>query len=207
MPERVALMDIDGVLADSAIPVVDEVNRRYKTNLKPGEIDHWNWVSRTISGITNSAKEGKRAECLWFDPETLAKSPPIEGSVEGVEQLINLGWKVWAATSRLANAREKTLEWIDEHFPLIGRDRVYMRYPDTENLISSAEVKLLAVGMLRASLYVEDDPASVSFVVENIGRRLLVAMPDRGWNETDSKMDKYRVKDWKEIVDKVRDRK
>lgn len=207
MPERVALMDIDGVLADSEVPVVEEVNRIYKTNLKPEDIDCWFWMSKSITSITGSIEEGKKADCVWFRPEILAKSPPIEGAVEGVKQLIDQGWEVWAATSRPANTREKTLEWIDEYFPLIGRDRVYMRYPDTEELISSAEVKLLAVGMLRASLYVDDDPSSVGFVVENISRRLMVAIPDRGWNKTNPKMDKYRVSGWKQILEKVRDRK
>jgi 5'(3')-deoxyribonucleotidase len=201
--ERVAVTDIDGVLADSADPVVRRVNRMYGLGLEAQDIDSWNWVGKTIEERTGSKEEGLKAGNVWFNPEVLAESLPIAGAVEAITKLLDLKWKVWAATSRYPNARNSTLDWIDKYFPGIGSGRVYMREAENVNLISSAEIKLMAVGMLGASLYVEDDYLSVEYVSKNWGYGLTIAMLNRGWNKEAAGYDQLRVNDWGEILQRL----
>lgn len=201
--ERVVVTDIDGVLADSAAPVVRKVNKMYGLDLRTQDINNWNWVGRTIEEHTGSKEEGMKAGNVWYDPEVLAESQPIAGAVEVITRLLELKWKVWAATSRYPNARESTLDWIDRYFPGIGSAKVYMREAENVNLVSSAEIKLLAVGMLGASLYVEDDYLSVEYVSKNWPHGLAIAMLNRGWNKNASGYDQFRVDDWEGILQRL----
>ena len=200
------MFDIDGVLADTGIPVIKEVNREWGTSFKPDDVSDWTFTERVITKLTGDPSEGKRANAIWFDPEVLFRSPPRTGALEVLIRLEEQNWVSWSATSRLPNAREMTMEWLNMYFPDIFSGRVYMREPGNEKLISSEEIKLAAVGMLGAMLYAEDDPVSVKYVVENCPHNgLVVAMLDCGWNHgVNKKLEQLRVKDWGELGRKAK---
>jgi 5'(3')-deoxyribonucleotidase len=201
--ERVAVTDIDGVLADSAEPVVRRVNKMYGLDLQTRDIDDWNWVAKKVEDQTGSKEEGLKAGSVWFDPEVLSESLPIAGAQEAITRLLESKWKVWAATSRLPNAHDSTLDWINEFFSGIGSSRVYMRNTENMSLVTSAEIKLMAVGMLGARLYVEDDHLSVEYVSQNWGNGLVIAMLNRGWNKKADGFETFRVDDWNGVLSKA----
>ena len=116
--------DVDGVWADLKEPVVAAVNQEWGTNLDPRDINSWMWVREQIYEQTGSAEEGERATQFWFDPDVLFLAKPVEGAVEAALGLMEKGYRPWAATSRLPNARESTIEWLRIYFPFVPTERV-----------------------------------------------------------------------------------
>ncbi|OGD09122.1 hypothetical protein A2397_01490 [Candidatus Amesbacteria bacterium RIFOXYB1_FULL_44_23] len=203
------LTDVDGVLADTAKPVVKEVNRRWGSQLRWQDINSWNWIGEQIEQLTKSKVEGEEATQVWFDPDILFLANPVEGAVEAAYDLMEMGYRLWAATSRLPNARESTIEWLRKYFPFLPQNRIYMRYPGVEDVVSSNDIKLAAVGMVGANLYTEDDPRAVDYVVKGWpGLGLTIAMFNRGWNQIltpeQAYLETYRVRGWKNVVARVR---
>jgi len=206
MPEKKrGVFDVDGVLADSRVPVTNEVNRKWGTNFKPSDINNRLFFEKEITELTGDPNEGKLANEVWFDPDVLFKSLPIKGALEVLTRLQQKNWENWSATARLPDAREVTKEWLKIYFPDIFGERFYMREFGNEDLINSAEIKLLAVGMLKANLLVDDDQATVKYVVRNYPfSGLCVAMLDCGSNQdVDEQTEKLRAKDWFEIGGKM----
>ncbi len=199
---KYGVTDVDGVLSLSGEPVVEEVNRQWGLNLDPRDIDRWTWVSETVEKITGSRQEGIRAEELWFDPEVLARAKPVLGALEALSELTEMGWVIWAATSRRPNARLITREWINAYFPMIKG--LYMLEDGNNEIISSVEVKLAAVGMLGARLYVDDDPRAIDHVVNSYKHLLIAALVNRGWNRQQTGFDQFRVDGWNDVVARVR---
>lgn len=199
---KYGVTDIDGVLALSDEVVVNEVNSRWGLELDAGKIDRWTWVSETVAELTGSKEEGRRAEELWFDPEVLAMAKPVPGACEALSELTAMGWVIWAATSRRPNARLVTKEWINAYFPMIRG--LYMLEDGNDAIISSVEVKLAAVGMLGAKLYVDDDSRAIDHVVKSYKNSLMAVLVTRGWNGQQTGFDQFRVDRWKDVVARVR---
>lgn len=199
---KYGVTDIDGVLASSGEAVVKEVNLRWGLKLDAGKINRWTWVSETVAELTGSEEEGRRAEELWFDPEVLAMAKPVPGACEALSELTAMGWVIWAATSRRPNARLVTKEWINAYFPMIRG--LYMLEDGNDERISSVEVKLAAVGMLGAKLYVDDDPRAIDHVVKSYKNTLMAALVTRGWNRQQPGFDQFRVEGWEHVVARVR---
>jgi hypothetical protein len=75
-PETFWFLDIDGILLDSASPVVKDFSNRTGIELSPCEIDSWTWLTQAArenglpEDIVSSAEQG------WFDPEIIGKARP-----------------------------------------------------------------------------------------------------------------------------------
>jgi 5'(3')-deoxyribonucleotidase len=207
--ESTVLFDIDGVLADTAPPVIKEINKLFGLHLRVEAIDSWNYVTHEVKRLTGSAELGEKARQVWYKPDILAKADPIEGAVEAVKYVARVkGWRPWTATARLPNAQEMTIEWVYGNFPEIEKSGgVYMRQPGMETEISEHEIKLLAAGMLAPLIYVEDNHGTVEYVEENIPVKIKprICMPNRGWNKfAGAKFDRFRVGGLEDILEIAR---
>lgn len=205
---KILLLDVDGVLAASDVPVVAEVNKRYGTKLRPENINGWNWVQEQISEKTGDSRAGESALGIWYEPEVLYRAEPIDGAQAVVRELTERGWKAWVATSRKPNCEESTREWLQLYFPGVIAG-VCVRIAECERWINSWQIKLMAAALLEAREYVEDDVHTVTGVRNNWPVGLPVPrihMPDRGWNRNadDPEVEKLRVLGgWLEIRQRI----
>jgi 5'(3')-deoxyribonucleotidase len=115
--------DVDGVLANSGIPVCEEFNKIFGTDRKPHELDHWDSIK--FWAIEKGLSDGEAElllKRLWYTPELLFKAPPIEGAVMLMDRLYSEGIKPQIITSRELRSGEMTREWFKKYFPFVDQN-------------------------------------------------------------------------------------
>jgi 5'(3')-deoxyribonucleotidase len=110
-------VDIDGVLADQVGAVLKVIEKEYGQKYYKSDVDRAHW---TFGGRELWSEIGR----LLADPEYTRSLPLIEGSQQGVKQLIH--HEVFVVTARRPNAEEATKEWLKTHFPCL-RDYYHAR--------------------------------------------------------------------------------
>ena len=110
---------------------------------------------------------------------------PYPGVQDYLQVLINAGFGLHFATSRLVQARIPTVKWLVKH-----------NFPDHRLHFVSHREKHLVLGQFYA--VIEDDLVQARDFAKQGTLAYLIAHP---WNVTDETENLVRLKDWKEICE------
>lgn len=109
MPEKIAIVDVDGVCADLLPAWLAWYNRDYRDTLQCEDITDWDLMKFV------KPECGKDIFKYLDYPELYDDVEPIHGSIEGVKCLRGLGYKVVFATSSSQAHAGRKLTWLQEH--------------------------------------------------------------------------------------------
>lgn len=107
---------MDGVLCNLLSPWLDLYNADYNDNLKPEQINLWNWHSLTKENCQEKVYD-------YLDSSELFENLPlIEGSQEVVYELLqNYEIFICTAAHNILNVPAK-YRWLQKNFPFIDED-------------------------------------------------------------------------------------
>src|SRR3984885_4276999 len=104
--------DLDDILLEFDDPMREYHNVTYNTNLKREDSRIWNLWDRWDCTPEESVKRLQD----FFAHEYHFNALPVSGSMRGIQTLKENNTLV-IITAKPENLREKTLEWLDTHFP------------------------------------------------------------------------------------------
>ena len=190
--------DMDGVFANSQVPVVGRFNREFKTSITVADwtkFDLLTELAMKLSGESVAVVGG------WlFAVDVMMEAQPFPDSQQVIRELSEMGIQLAVCTSRPADQAIMTLEWMKQYFPEITN--VYVRNGDNPGLRGN-DFKLQTVVRLGATHYFEDDGAVVEGVtrLQESGLFPTLQTPtifDRPWNDQlQFPPSVLRVGDWK----------
>jgi phosphoglycolate phosphatase-like HAD superfamily hydrolase len=82
MKQRI-LFDLDGVIANTAAAVMEEVNQELKLQIKHADLTNWLSIYEIVFEQTGSKEKAEWAINRWFDPGVVAKAQVTEGAKRG----------------------------------------------------------------------------------------------------------------------------
>ncbi|MCG8554027.1 MAG: cytidine deaminase [Proteobacteria bacterium] len=182
-------VDIDNVVADTD-PVMRSVIHELtggRVDLRYKDITRFNyWECRDGQDESITRDEWAAVHAAFSDPSNLERVQPIKGVQRSLLRLVQRGYVLHFATSRLPQARAATIRWLEAHgFP-----------PHDVHFLKHGE-KHVSLGQFAAS--VEDDPSqALAFAQGGVGTSFLMAHP---WNESVPQHSRLkRVHGWDDIV-------
>ncbi|OHB16575.1 MAG: hypothetical protein A2544_00995 [Candidatus Zambryskibacteria bacterium RIFOXYD2_FULL_43_10] len=182
--------DLDNVLLNFSEALHAHHNATYGTKYKTKDVKFielhkvWNCTE----------EEAKRRVFDFFGSQNHWSALPINGAVEGIQKLKH-SHRLFVVTSKPEELREKTLEWLDRHFPK-KFDEIHFTnqyYGNGPERTKGEVCKELGI-----EIFVDDFLHNVEDVA-NLGiPALLFNAP---WNQGEVKPPITRVYSWDEIVD------
>jgi phosphoglycolate phosphatase-like HAD superfamily hydrolase len=183
MEKQVYMFDIDGVLADSWIPVLAMTKQELGLEFAYEDLDHFAAMYDLVLAKSHDETMAKWADDQWFVGSVLRQSPPVDGAVKALQQLSEQGVLYFACTSRLAENRQATMEWFEEHFPFVPRERIFIRTTEEERSISGDNYKQQIAHTMGATRHYDDSLTALAKThVVGVGELLLISRP---WNHHD----------------------
>jgi uncharacterized HAD superfamily protein len=172
---RAISMDLDGVVIDSAVPAVEEVNKLLGTNYVPDNINSYSWVRETLMKHKNTLKSlGVNRNQLktfseeferhvWEDPEIIGRSPLLPGAEELVNAIYALQQKPIFITVRIPSLKDVTWQTLSQNFSQISKNDLYIR----DNLdMDGIEFKTGIVKLHNIRMHLEDHLPTVKRIIE-----------------------------------------
>lgn len=152
--------DFDGVLGDSAVVVVDVLNKILGTTYTPSNINcYWGWVEKTFlkhqgallrnkdmvmetlkePGLFKGEKDVRYVahaldRYLWESPEIIGEVPLMPGAKELVDLFYGLDLRPIYPTSRVPELTGVTWNSIKTHFPQASRQDLLIRSPQQRHI-------------------------------------------------------------------------
>ncbi len=185
-------VDFDDVLMDFNAGFLASHNHLYNTVLTyENLIDYDNW--ERVYGCDKETML-KRAKDFYHSPEHMLVSP-VPGATEAIAKLSN-NYSLQIVTSRPDSVREKTLAWLELHFPKLFHDfhftNIYAGEVGTKPKSKSEVCKEIG------ALVLIDDALRHATEVATAG--IPVLLPDRPWNRQHTPAGVTRVNTWDDIV-------
>ena len=139
---------------------------------------------------------------LIHSRERLLEIEPVFGATRALARWASEGYEIAIVTGRPDNTREATEEWLARyqviHHSLIMIDK-YGRSSQSGTRMASLD----ALADRSFSAAVEDSLETASYLAQMLG--IMVALPDRPWNQSDPEYDKViRCHSWDDISEVVR---
>lgn len=187
----IILLDMDDVLAEFNEEWVSRYNRDYTDNLSTEAIADWN------ASLFVKPECGTKIFDYFREPGIYRYLAPVEGAVEGVKELLRLGFEVMLVTDspegcsigkpdfRGSNPADDKRAWVRENLPMIP----------IENIIITSKKWLV-----QGDILVDDKPATIEAFQER-GRRIIAF--DRPYNRgVDASL---RAETWKDVVEIIKE--
>lgn len=188
-------VDVDEVLADFMKSFINFHNQKYKTSYK--REDFYNYYFWEIMEIPLS--EAVKRVYEFYNHETFGHVEPVFGSVKAIE-ILSKEHDLIVVTSRPSKIKERTLNWLEKHFPgkfkkvVFGNHYAWEREKKKKSDIClEADVKLL----------IEDHLPCAKECAEKGIKVILISCP---WNQTSEDLHEsiVRVKDWSEVLEIIK---
>ncbi|MEM0333121.1 MAG: hypothetical protein QXX30_01505 [Candidatus Aenigmatarchaeota archaeon] len=173
---NLTFIDLDGVVADFLYPII---KRGF-----PYPKDYW---------FSNYSEEQRKyVRNLFEDEDFIFSLPPIEGAIESIYKLAEIGVFAGFLTSRTEKVKLATLAWIDKYFP----DLIFEVFFDKNKAQKIEELKRLF--NKDSLILVEDAPHFAEEVAKN---KNLVFLVDYPYNRNISNTKNIvRVSSLKEVI-------
>ena len=168
-------------------------NETYGTNYTEEHDIIWNLWERWHCSPEESIKRLKD----FFVHEYHYNAPPLPGSIEGIKSL-KKNHKLFIVSAKPEELREKTLEWLDKHFPNMFEELIFTKpLYDPQKQNKSEVCKTLGI-----EIFVEDALHN-AYDVAKVG--IPVLLLDMPWNRNQKDLPEgvTRVFSWPEIVQKI----
>lgn len=183
-------VDIDEVLAEFMRPMLAFYNRIHGTDYKFEELVHydlwklWGGTKEDTTRILNA----------FYDSHWFKEIPPITGAREAIENLAQ--YEIIAITSRYPLVQEETTRWMERYFPQIPEVHFSVAWEKRNGLPTKAEI----CADLGIEVFVEDNHKYAS---ECAGVVPQVYLMNKPWNQQPEPEGVIRVKNWKEVLEKL----
>ena len=177
------VLDQDQVLAKWVERILEWYNQDYKTNFSREDVKTY-W---SMDGLLGTQGRDFLRSCMRY-PELYRDLDPVEGALDGVRRLIDMGHDVVIATaipSCAGIAYHGKLEWIRRNMPFF----------DLKNFIAIQRKDLVD-----GDLLLDDGPHNIDAWSHNHPEKTTVVF-DCPWNQGVKAT--HRVKSWKEFLDLV----
>lgn len=170
-------LDIDNTTSDSAPRILEEINRKYGTELTIDDIKEWYAKFHHNGEVIDYTKELFK---LLDSPEFLTSIKPMSGAKEGIKQLQDAGHKPYFLTGRSEKTHGKgTDKWVEDNFPEM---RVTYAPEGKQHHVKNFDLLF-------------DDSGEEARKVTLAGKPAVIH--DRPWNRDVKPMIARRVADWK----------
>jgi len=188
-PRKIIGVDFDDVLSDFNDAIVVFYNTKYGTSYTRDHIT--TYALEDTWGCTQEEAHKRIAD--FYHTEEHQKTLPVHGAVEGVTALSTHN-TLYVVTARPHGFRERTLLWLEKHFPNIFKGVHFTQaYLGDKNARNKAEIcKELGI-----ELFVEDSLKNARRIAE-VG--IPVFLIDTPWNQGEPHPLVTRVQSWEEIV-------
>jgi len=112
--EPIIACDLDDVLSATNQTVADWHNDAYGTNIDLSQFFYYYYWRNPGWG---SPKETSRKVEEYYKTGRIDNALPIPDALDGVKRLKEMGFKLVVITARTIRERERSLVWVDRHFP------------------------------------------------------------------------------------------
>ena len=177
----IIICDIDGVLNNLAERAIEVYNSRSNKNIHISDIVSYNFYDclpkEDADGIVLSFKE----KSLWNSLK------PLEGSQNGLKQLIKKGHRIYLATATDPINFEWKMTWLKQYFPFIPEDNV---------------IRIMDKSLLKADVIIDD---CLDNLINNFAERVVL---DHPWNHNELKDYAYSIRrayNWTDITNIIND--
>lgn len=185
-------IDLDEVLGPFTEPFMNFHNKKYGTRILLNQVNNYDFHS--LLGITEEESIGRVYR--FYESDEFYSIKPLDGAVEAIETLHEIGHHLELITARPKIMEVKTRNWINKYFP----DKFSNIHITNSYALEGTSVKKSEVCKKQnIPLIIDDSPhhaidcasAGVDAILLNYPWNLNVAMPE---NVT-------RVNSWKEIIE------
>ena len=191
-------VDVDDVLVPLAKTFYDYHNKKFGTNINGETLGHYRWD--THMGI--SLKESVERVQEFYATDVFKNMPVFENARETLKELAK-SHELIVISSRFGFAKEFTREWINREFPGIFSNIIFSaEYHYEEEYKKAKNLKEKAFVCLdnKVDIIIED---SLTHSLECAKRGIKVILLDKPWNQGSLAENVTRVKEWKEIIEKI----
>ncbi len=186
-------IDVDDVLFPLNEGFLKFHNKKYHTNIKTFEV----WDVFKVLGCTK--EEAVKRYHEYFETESLESTKPLEFSQEAIEKL-KQKHELVIVTSRPEFMKEKTLAWLNKHFPnTFNENTIY--FTNRCNFHEETKTTKLAICKeINAELLIDD---CLNYILEcKDGNVKTILFGNYGWNQHNNK-DLVRVNNWREALENI----
>ncbi len=191
-------IDVDDVLAESAIGFVNFSNERWGTSLTVDDYDE-HWVKMWNIDNNEMIKRSK----IYDDAAIIRDYNHIGGAYEVLRRLSNRH-ELMVATARKTVHKDDTLLWIEYHFPnIFNRDLIFFAgiwddLKDDSHILTKGDL----INQVDADVLIDDQLKHCISVAES-GRRAIV-FGDYSWNKCDNLPERVtRCSSWIEVEEEI----
>lgn len=172
----IIVCDIDNILNNLAEKVIEVYNSYSKKKIQISDITSYNFYDclpkEDADGIVSLFKE----KSLWDSLK------PLEGSQNGLKQLIKRGHHIYLATATDPINFAWKIAWIKQYYPFISEDNV---------------IRIMDKSLLKADVIIDD---CLDNLINSFAERVTLNYP---WNQNELKDYAYgirRADNWSDIV-------
>lgn len=194
-------IDLDEVLGGFIDALILFHNEAYGSYLQVS--DFFSYTFREVWGGTEDESKKKINE--FFQSRHFNNIKPIEGAREGVQKLLDSGFRLVVVTSRQTVIERQTKQWIDANFPNMFSD---IRFGNIWSATGTKTSKPDLCRQVGASFMIDDSLSYSSQCAEAGFKTLLFDLKGLyRWNQTDSPLPPLmrRVTSWEEAVNVIVD--
>lgn len=186
-------VDIDDVIAESALAFVTYSNKKYGTHLTVDDYqDYWGEVWKT------DYEETQRRAKEYHASGYIATYAPIEGAYKALRQLKER-FKIVVLTSRSNSTNQLTRDWIEKQYPDIFDDIVFSGFYNSMTKSSSSMTKGGIAKSLGARYLIDDQIKHVLSAAELGMQGILFG--NYSWNQARALHENVtRVRNWQEVL-------
>jgi uncharacterized HAD superfamily protein len=188
-------IDLDGCAADTISPFLKFYNERHNSKYAYEEIlthDFWD-----LFGITREEAIGRMHD---FYEQTEFDIIPVIGTAAETIKKLNEDNELIVITARPLIYKEKTMQWLEKHFPNIFSKVIFTNQYSKDHL-SKQTTKAAICEMEGIDILVEDFD---KYVTECAGVCKKVIVFDQPWNQNAKLPENaVRVKSWDEVLEEI----
>ena len=185
-------IDIDGVVADFFRKFLEFYNKKTGNN-----VSIENWVTYNFwDFLPISKEEGKKLMDEFYLVEDFDKISLIEGSKEAIHNLAKQN-QIYIITASPLRWGEKTKRFFDKHFPGKKISLIHSRDENDKTIYKKEICKNLGISILI------EDCGYIALQCAEIG--VTVFLLDRPYNKNIEHENIIRVKNWNEILEKIKE--
>lgn len=190
-------IDIDGVLGKFVEEFILFFNTKYGANLKLSEI---NYLKSFEDLFKLSSEETIGLLKEFRDVGGILKIKPIEGSIEGIEELVKYHELHIVTSRRKDMSREDTINWLDLYYPNKFKS---INMKELDNKIEERGIfKRNKIAEIMPEFHIDDDIDHIEYIKELPVKIIVYSQP---WNKDYKDYKILRFTNWKEIVDYFKD--
>lgn len=183
---RTILVDVDDTVADLVSSWLEKYNSTYNDSLTKSAIKSWAIHEYVKPEVGRLIYDLLSTGCIYDDVK------PIEGALQGIQALRDLGHRVVFVTSHF---NDKKVFWLQQHGLLVDYPYKDGRWQTSRDVIMTNDKS-----MILGDLLIDDRPANLATFRGGV---VLFTQP---WNESLAYPESGRANNWKEVISIVKNR-